>query len=167
MTKKFSTEPPNLVQGTPTRPYLIRALHEWCCDNRFTPYIAVQVGKKVQVPLEYVKDGEIVLNIGFDATNDLHLGNEAITFKARFSGRVREIIIPVEYVIAVYSRENGQGMSFPAPALEVEEPSLSSIRNLSTVDTSSLRPHEGDDPITDVPLPPKPTGGRPQLKRIK
>mgnify|MGYP006183106519 FL=1 len=99
-----------------TRPYLIRALHEWCADNGLSPYIAVQVDASVQVPMEFVKNGEIVLDVSMDATSGLRLGNEYIEFKARFAGVAREIIIPVTHVIAIYARENGQGMAFPAPA---------------------------------------------------
>ncbi|MBV8380225.1 MAG: ClpXP protease specificity-enhancing factor, partial [Paucibacter sp.] len=101
--------------ATTTRPYLIRALHEWCSDNGFTPYIAVQVDRMVQVPMEYVNKGEIVLNVGFDATSNLELGNEWIRFKARFAGVARDIIVPVDHVVAIYAKENGQGMAFPAP----------------------------------------------------
>ena len=103
-------------ESTSTRPYLIRALYEWCTDNGLTPYVAVRVDDSVQVPREYVKDGEIVLNISFDATSALQLGNEFIEFKARFGGKPREILVPVGRVIAIYARENGQGMAFPAPA---------------------------------------------------
>src|SRR5213079_1463857 len=95
--------------GTSTRPYLIRALHDWCTDNGFTPYVAVFVDASVQVPTEYVKNNEIVLNIGFEATTALKLGNETIEFKARFGGTSRDIIVPVDHVIAIYARENGQG----------------------------------------------------------
>jgi len=102
--------------GTSTRPYLIRALHDWCTDNGFTPYVAVFVDASVRVPNEYVKNNEIVLNIGFEATTALKLGNEVIEFKARFGGTSREIVVPVDHVIAIYARENGQGMAFPAPA---------------------------------------------------
>ena len=98
---------------TSTRPYLIRALYEWCTDNSLTPYVAVVVDETVRVPNEYVKDGEIVLNISFDATSALKLGNEYIEFKARFAGSAREIMVPIDRVIAIYARENGQGMSFP------------------------------------------------------
>ena len=101
--------------STSTRPYLIRALHDWCTDNGFTPYIAVHVDRFVQVPMEYVSNNEIVLNVGFDATSSLDLGNEVIQFKARFGGVAREIIVPVDHVVAIYARENGQGMAFPAP----------------------------------------------------
>src|SRR5947207_14926122 len=102
--------------GSSTRPYLIRALHDWCTDNGFTPYIAVFVDASVQVPTEYVKNNEIVLNIGFEATTALKLGNELIEFKARFGGTSREIAVPVDHVIAIYARENGQGMAFPVPS---------------------------------------------------
>ncbi len=104
------------ASGTSTRPYLIRALYEWCTDNGFTPYVAVAVDPSVQVPREYVKNNEIVLNIGFDATSSLTLGNEFIEFKARFGGIAREILVPINHVIAIYARENGQGMAFPLDA---------------------------------------------------
>ncbi len=103
---------------TSTRPYLIRALYEWCTDNSLTPYVAVVVDETVRVPNEYVKDGEIVLNISFDATSALKLGNEYIEFKARFAGTAREIMVPIDRVIAIYARENGQGMSFPMGAIQ-------------------------------------------------
>jgi stringent starvation protein B len=103
------------AQGSSTRPYLIRALHDWCTDNGFTPYLAVYVDKSVQVPREYVKNNEIVLNTSFEATSALQLGNEFIEFKARFGGVARDICVPVDHVIAIYARENGQGMAFPVP----------------------------------------------------
>src|ERR1700750_3397382 len=105
-------QPPEALS---TRPYLIRALYEWCTDNGFTPYVAVLVDDSVQVPREYVKNGEIVLNISYDATSSLKLGNDFIEFKARFAGSAREIMVPVSRVIAIYARENGQGMAFPVP----------------------------------------------------
>ncbi len=103
----------NALDSTSTRPYLIRALYEWCTDNGFTPYVAVSVDDTVQVPREYVKNNEIVLNISFDATSSLKLGNDFIEFKARFAGSAREIMVPISHVIAIYARENGQGMAFP------------------------------------------------------
>lgn len=106
----------NAGDSPSTRPYLIRALYEWCTDNGLTPYVAVSVDDSVHVPREYVKNGEIVLNISFDATSALKLGNEFIEFKARFAGVAREICVPVDHVIAIYARENGQGMAFPAPS---------------------------------------------------
>lgn len=102
-------------QGTSTRPYLLRALHDWCTDNGFTPYIAVHVDDTVQVPMEHVKNNEIVLNVGFEATSGLKLGNEAVEFRARFGGVSRDIVVPIDHVVAIYARENGQGMAFPVP----------------------------------------------------
>jgi stringent starvation protein B len=103
----------NTPDSSSTRPYLIRALYEWCTDNGLTPYVAVSVDETVQVPREYVKNNEIVLNISFDATSSLKLGNDFIEFKARFAGSAREIMVPITHVIAIYARENGQGMAFP------------------------------------------------------
>ena len=103
----------NALDSTSTRPYLVRALYEWCTDNGLTPYVAVAVDETVQVPREYVKNNEIVLNISFDATTSLSLGNEFIEFKARFAGSARDIMVPIGRVIAIYARENGQGMAFP------------------------------------------------------
>ena len=103
----------NSTESTSTRPYLIRALHEWCVDNGFTPLITVQVDANTQVPKEHVKDKEIVLNLSFDATSGLKLGNDYIEFKARFSGVARDILVPVNRVMAIYARETSQGMAFP------------------------------------------------------
>ena len=100
------------AEFTPITPYMVRAWHEWCSDNGLTPYLSVKVDNTVAVPREFVKDGEIVLNIGMDATGALHLGNDDIRFKARFSGRVRDITVPMNRVQAIFARENGMGMSF-------------------------------------------------------
>ncbi len=135
-----------------TRPYLIRALYEWCTENGFTPYVAVKVDGSVQVPREYVQGGEIVLNVSMDATSALKLGNDFIEFKARFGGQARDIMVPVDRVMAIYARENGQGMAFPvsdAPAVAAEA---------------------SDAAGGDEPAPPTPSGQggqRPALKRIK
>jgi stringent starvation protein B len=96
-----------------TKPYLIRALFDWCVDNSYTPYISIFVDQNVQVPFEFVKNNEIVLNLAPSACKDLELGNEYISFKARFSGVARDIMLPVTHVMAIYSKENSQGMSFP------------------------------------------------------
>ena len=105
-----------------TRPYLIRAMHEWCTDNGFSPYMAVHVDRSVQVPLEFVNNGEIVLNVSHDATSGLRIGNDWIEFKARFGGVARDILVPVTHVVAIYARENGQGMAFPPPELSEQAP---------------------------------------------
>ncbi len=104
-------------QSTSTRPYLLRALYEWCSDNNLTPYVAAYVDDSVKVPRDHVKNNEIVLNISMDATSNLQIGNEVLQFKARFGGVAREIVVPIDHIIAIYARENGQGMAFPVPQL--------------------------------------------------
>ena len=101
------------MSDTSTKPYLLRALYEWCTDNGFTPHIAVRVDHRTRVPTQFVRDGEIVLNISFDATNGLQMKNDWIEFNARFSGKAHKIEVPVSNVLAIYARENGQGMAFP------------------------------------------------------
>src|SRR5215475_13042224 len=101
-----------MAEATSTKTYLLRALYEWCVDNGFTPYLSVIVDSQTHVPMEYVRDGEIVLNIGPLATSRLHMGNETIECTARFSGVARDLLVPVSAVAAIYARENGQGMSF-------------------------------------------------------
>jgi len=168
----------NAIESTSTRPYLIRALYEWCTDNGFTPYVAVLVDDSVQVPREYVKNGEIVLNISYDATSSLKLGNEFIEFKARFAGTAREIMVPVNRVIAIYARENGQGMAFPvpvaaAPSDEAARPSpLSSVPAAPAEESKvvQLVQDEAKDagkPADPEPPKPPPGGSRPSLKRVK
>jgi stringent starvation protein B len=170
MTKSFGSD----AQGSSTRPYLLRALHEWCTDNGFTPYIAVFVDGRVQVPMEYVKNNEIVLNVGFEATSGLKIGNEQVEFKARFGGTPREIFVPVDHVVAIYARENGQGMAFPAPtdtaaadagASAPEGRPPTPLRGLRLASAEPELPTPDTDPETppEAPTP----GGRPALKRIK
>ena len=162
------TSPPSADNpGTSTRPYLLRALHDWCTDNGFTPYIAVFVDPRVQVPMEYVKNHEIVLNIGFEATTGLKLGNELIEFKARFGGVSRDIAVPVDHVVAIYARENGQGMAFPAPTDETPTeagPAPATPPGLRLASTEA--PAEPGEAPTEPPEPPA-GGSRPALKRIK
>lgn len=183
----------NALDASSTRPYLIRALYEWCTDNGLTPYVAVAVDESVQVPREYVKNNEIVLNISFDATSSLKLGNDFIEFKARFAGSAREIMVPITRVIAIYARENGQGMAFPlvtagseattaatesalpadplpltADTAEKEsaaEPT-SEGKIVQLVPANNSAPDRADEP--EPPEPPKPQQGkRPSLKRVK
>ena len=168
--------------GSSTRPYLIRALHDWCTDNGFTPYLAVFVDQNVRVPVEYVKNNEIVLNVGFEATSSLKLGNETIEFKARFGGTSREIVVPIDHVIAIYARENGQGMAFPMPTdahaaaagkpAAGEDPAVvtppRSPKLKLTTEAPSKHPDGSLDSSALTPPPEPPAGGsRPSLKRIK
>ena len=168
--------------GTSTRPYLIRALHDWCTDNGFTPYIAVFVDETVRVPKEYVKNNEIVLNVGFEATSALKLGNETIEFKARFGGSSREIAVPIDHVIAIYARENGQGMAFPMPAgappaggsVETEPEGSTAPRavvtrgpRLARSEGAAPKPPRGGEVTEADPPSPEPPPKRPSLKRVK
>jgi stringent starvation protein B len=158
-----------------TKPYLLRAIYEWCTDSGYTPYLAVKVDAGTTVPMEYVKKGEIVLNISFGATSGLKMDNDSIRFHARFGGVSREIYIPVNNVMAIYANENGQGMAFEpqlgqpsAPEqgeAEAEAASLAPVLSAvppAAIDAKTAAPGTpGDD--SD---PPK-KGGRPTLTRIK
>jgi stringent starvation protein B len=131
-----------------TKPYLIRAIHEWCSDNNFTPYLSVRVDADTRVPVEYVKDGEIVLNLSHGAAHRLTISNDYVRFAARFKGVSRECSIPIDAVIGVFARENGQGVFFPPETAPV-------------ADAASA----GDE---DAPTPAPPTnGGKPKLQVVK
>lgn len=139
-----------------TKPYLLRALWEWCCDNGFTPHIAVEVDERTRVPREYVRGGQIVLNLGPTATNKLQIGNELVEFQARFNGVARDLSVPIDRISAIYARENGAGMAFEVGA-ETEMTADDSVL-LGEVDSPS------DEPPPDTP---RPDAGRPKLQRIK
>ncbi|HWQ40018.1 MAG TPA: ClpXP protease specificity-enhancing factor [Burkholderiales bacterium] len=139
------------MKATSTTPYLIRAIHEWCCDNGYTPYIAVRVDEHTRVPKEYVRNGEIVLNIGPDATRNLKIGNDLIQFSARFAGVSRELSIPVSAVSGIFAKETGQGLAFqPVPATQS-----------AGTGKPPLRPDVSGGDRTP------PAGGRPKLQIIK
>jgi len=97
---------------TSTKPFLVRAIHEWCIENNLTPHLLVVVDSHTRVPMAYVKDGEIVLNLGYSATKDLSLDNDAIVFSARFGGISQNLYVPMRAVKGIFARENGQGMFF-------------------------------------------------------
>ena len=136
-----------------TKPYLIRAIHEWCCDNAFTPYLAVLADSRARVPREFVRDGQIVLNVGYDATKNLNIANQGITFQARFGGVAREISVPIGNVAAIYAKENGAGMAF--------EPDGEAVPG---ADEDSIA--DSESPVEPEP-PVPPPAGRPKLQRIK
>jgi stringent starvation protein B len=139
------------VKDASTTPYLIRAIWEWCVDNGFTPYIAVKVDATTRVPMEYVRNGEIVLNISPDATRNLKIGNELIQFSARFNGVSREVSVPVAAVGGIFAKENGQGLAFQTAGAERSTP--------------TLVPATGNDANGDKPKPPG--GGKPRLQIVK
>jgi len=107
-------------KSSPKRPYLLRAYYDWLVDNSFTPYLVVDATYLgVNVPVEYVKDGQIVLNLSANATGNLQLTNDFIQFNARFKGVSRELYIPMGAALAIYARENGDGVMFEP---ETEQP---------------------------------------------
>ncbi|HEY0843075.1 ClpXP protease specificity-enhancing factor [Methylotenera sp.] len=108
----------------PTKPYMLRALHEWCVGNNLTPHLIVEVNAQTRVPMAYVKDGEIVLNINYSATKDLHIDNDSVVFSARFGGVSQNIYVPMSAVRGIFARENGQGMFFEADPEQEEVPFL-------------------------------------------
>ena len=136
---------------TPTTPYLLRAIYEWCVDNGFTPYVAVRVNEHTRVPMEHVRNGEIVLNVSADATRNLTLGNDLIQFSARFSGVSRELSIPIDAVTGIFAKENGQGLAFPQTEAAAEP-----------VGEEAAAPAPAPD---EKPTPP--TGGKPRLQVVK
>ncbi len=170
------------MSETSTKPYLLRAIYEWCTDNGYTPYLAAMADGKARVPKEFVKNGEIVLNISFGATSGLKMDNDVIHFNARFGGVSREISVPIENVVAIYARENGQGMAFevsrlpardnapavvtPAPAQEPARPEAHHAPALSSVPSHPADDAHGGAPSDEPPEPPK-KGGKPFLTRIK
>ena len=141
----------------PTKPYILRALYEWCVDNGYTPHLAVKVDSHVQVPSEYVKGGEITLNISPTAVHKLQMGNDLIEFSARFGGVARQISVPITAVHALYARETGHGMTFDI------EPAKPAVQ-------ASAEGEPAKPPPTALPAPSdpkKPTGGKPRLTRVK
>jgi stringent starvation protein B len=138
----------NTVKEISTKPYLIRALYEWCADCGFTPYISVRVDARTRVPAELVKNGEIVLNLSAGATRNLTMGNDLIQFSARFNGVSRECTVPVSAVAAIFARENGQGMLFPTQ--EEPAPAQAAAKDASPPDSAGPA-----------------TGGKPKLQVIK
>ena len=173
------------MQEISTKPYLLRALYEWCTDNGYTPHIAVRVDNQTRVPRQFVRDNEIVLNISFEATSQLQMGNEWIEFSARFSGKSHKIEVPVANILAIYARENGQGMAFPVesaggeaqdsgadavPADEVAAPvAPAAPRAVETSPASDAAAAKADS-AADGPQPDddgSKGGGRARLKIVK
>jgi stringent starvation protein B len=136
-----------------SKPYLIRAIHEWCTDAGYTPYLAVKVGVGTRVPQAYVKNGEIVLNIGHTATRSLTISNEAIQFSARFNGVSHEISVPIDAVAGIFARENGKGMFFEVAAASA--PAEADAAPAATAPTS-----DGETPGDKPP-------GKPKLTIVK
>lgn len=132
-----------------TKPYLVRAIYEWCTDSGLTPHLVVAVGRHTRVPMEFAKDGQIVLNVSQGATRNLLITNDLIRFSARFNGASRDIEVPMDAIVSIYARENAQGLSFA-----VEEEGV-----------ADETPSDGAIPSPDD-KPPTPRS-KPQLKIVK
>lgn len=144
------------MSGQPQQPYLLRALYEWCVDNGYTPYVNVRVDARCRVPVAFVRDGQIVLNIGPNAVRNLQMDNEWVSFSARFGGVSHDILVPVPNVLAIYARETGEGMVFPLVSSAGEEAETASTGGEETMT---------QDEITG-PGPDKPRG-KPRLRVVK
>ena len=129
-----------------SKPYLVRAIYEWCADSGRTPYLAVQVNEQTHVPMSYVKDGEIVLNLSMNAVRNLHIRNEEITCDGRFGGIPYEIFVPMNAVIGIFAKETGQGLVF-------QEQDAAPVASASG----------NDDPPPDG----SPPHGKPRLRIVK
>jgi stringent starvation protein B len=163
-----------------TKPYLVRAIHEWCTDAGFTPYVAVAVDESVRVPMDFVKNGEIVLNVSSLATNRLTIDNEQISFQARFGGVPRDVYVPITRVIAIYARENGQGMAFEVPralapagveaapaGTAVTARERTALVPLALATRAAADDAQASDDSPEPPPAPKAGGDRPRLTRVK
>jgi len=149
------------VSEIATKPYLLRALYEWCVDNGYTPHLAVKVDSRTQVPSEYVKNDEITLNVSPSAVHKLQLGNELIEFSARFGGVARQISVPVGNVYAVYARETGHGMTFDVDSSKPATQAVAEAAPAAPREAPTALPAPSNGP------PKKPGGGKPTLRRIK
>ena len=152
------------MKVTPTKPYLIRAIYEWCIDGGFSPYVVVKVNAKTKVPQEHIKDGEITLNISHTAANNLEIGNEVIIFKARFDGSSRNIQIPINTVKGIYAKEINQGLSFAIANTKAED------GNDDTNEVNADGSNEANDSKVSKPVIPvkkKPAKTKSHLQIVK
>jgi stringent starvation protein B len=137
------------VNETSTKPYLIRAIYDWCTDNGYTPYLSVRVDANTRVPIAFVKNGEIVLNISMEAVQHLQMGNEDISCGGRFGGVAHQIVVPIAAVTGIFAKETGQGLAFQGQE-------------------SSSAKEEGEQISTDEPPEePPPSSGKPRLRVVK
>ncbi len=154
---------------TSSHPYLVRAMYQWISDNGLTPYLLVDATiEDCMVPVQHIRDGKIILNIAPMAVNGLILGDETVTFSAKFSGKSESIYIPVEAVLAIYARENGQGMMFAEEenrlsAVDENQGKIKEGKNIVSVNPEGSK--SGSDP--DKPKPPSSGPPRPNLHVVK
>lgn len=163
-----------LSQLSPRRPYLLRAFYDWLLDNQLTPHLVVDVSLPgVMVPMEFARDGQIVLNIAQRAVGGLELADDSVRFNARFGGVPRQVYVPMAAVLAIYARENGAGTMFePEPAYELDNLADAQGEALTPGVVMSVVDNEQQDNVTetnppDDDPPPAPRGGRPSLRVVK
>lgn len=164
-----------MSQLSPRRPYLLRAFYDWLLDNQLTPHLVVDVNQPgVEVPMEYARDGQIVLNVAPRAVGNLELTNDEVRFSARFGGVPRQVFVPMCAVLAIYARENGAGTMFEPEAAYDEEPVSLNDEDVSEGDNETVmsvidgdKPDNADGNSPDDDPPPPPRGGRPALRVVK
>lgn len=162
----------DLSQLTPRRPYLLRAFYEWLLDNQLTPHGGGCDAHGVQVPMEYARDGQIVLNIAPRAVGNLELANDEVRFNARFGGIPRQVSVPLAAVLAIYARENGAGTMFEPEAAYDEDTSIMNDEEASADNETVMsvidgdKPDHDDDTHPDDEPPQPPRGGRPALRVV-
>ena len=154
------------MEEIPSKPYLLRALYQWCVDNGYTPHLGVKVDSRAQVPAEHVRNGEITLNISPHAVHKLQMGNETIEFSARFAGVARQISVPIATVVALYARETGGGMSFEIEPGKAAVPSEAEAGPLALPPSAAADAAGVPPPVSGEP-PKSGPGGKPTLRRVK
>jgi stringent starvation protein B len=163
----------DVSQLTPRRPYLLRAFYEWLLDNQLTPHLVVDVTLPgVRVPMEYARDGQIVLNIAPRAVGNLELSNDDVRFNARFGGVPRQVEVPLAAVLAIYARENGAGTMFePEAAYNEDVTNVNDDAGIGAENETVMSVIDGDKPDSDDDNSPDdtppPRGGRPALRVVK
>jgi stringent starvation protein B len=154
-----------------TKPYLVRAIYEWCTDNGYTPYVAVSVSDQTRVPRAHVRNGEIVLNISALATHRLQITNQDLSFTARFSGVAEDIHVPIAQIAAIYAKETGHGMAFDVPKAPAENQSTAQVKPFGLTEVPASPQADSTDqsagPDDEPPTPPAGAPGRPALRRVK
>ena len=134
-----------------TKPYMVRAIHEWCVDSGLTPHLLVAVNAQCRVPAAFVKDGEIVLNLNYSATKDLHIDNDANVFSARFSGVSQNLYVPMGAVKGIFARENSQGMFFePALQASIGEGAGDAVSDAQAIKKTNVTPAKKKPTLTIV-----------------
>lgn len=162
MATSSNQSPPPAAPVVSTKPYFLRALYEWCTDNGFTPYITVAVDGSTRVPNEFVKDRQIVLNISFGATSSLKIGNDFLSFAARFGGVARDIVVPIERIAAIYARENSHGMAFEVTEV-TQATQATQVTETQRDAKSGAKAGEALAAAAERP----PRGGKPKLTVVK